>query len=134
MPAIYKVARTVAKHPGVYRSAVNTNPVQAPRGFAPSRRYRVGHATQAHPDSLGIFCFDDYMNAADFAKKTTNVILLVEGIGERLVPFRMDQVTTYPLFRPIWISGAIPRGTVCYPAVKVLSVYGYRGTATGGRQ
>ena len=131
MSAIYKVARTVAKHPGVYRSAVNTNPVRSYGGFAPSRRYKVGHTTRAHLGSMGIFCFDNSKSAVAFARKADDVILMVEGIGERAAPEKMDELFNCPHLRPTLMTRSIPEGTICYPAVKVLSVWDFRGEAGG---
>lgn len=107
------------------------------------RWYPKGEIVRARKNSLGIFVFTSYEDAARFAGYTWTIIK-VRPVGRRRVPrvmVRWDVLTSKTHRQLVYLlkkdepwveyrmqcgskyfnlSSRIPRGTVCYPAVEVL--------------
>ena len=105
-----------------------------------SKTYKVGTVVQANPNTIGIFVFETLKDAENFGRIKSNYekIIKVKPIGEGIRPKRV--------FKAGWLYSAyreeggvkallgekpiidddnyydkIPEGTICYPAVEVLT-------------
>ena len=90
------------------------------------QKYLKGKIITADPQTLGIFTFKTKKEAMFFRWFSTWLILKVQPIGRGTVPklisHNTDKRSLIRFFKEL--SGRIrikpPKGTICYPAVKVL--------------
>ena len=99
-------------------------------------KYPEGETVTAPEESLGIMCFESMECAKEFINENMwtgrETILQVEGIGK---PIRPKRVASFKIRNPlavfnrlrnskkstVKITHSAPRGTICFPAVKVLT-------------
>jgi len=87
--------------------------------------YPKGEIIEALKGTMGIFCFKTLKDARDFAFDY-DIIIEVEGIGEPYEPdFAMD--IRYPKYFTKYkelgdcYKEKVPKGTICFKKVKVLT-------------
>lgn len=89
-------------------------------------KYLKGKTITANPETLGIFTFKTKGEARNFIWHHTWLILRVEPIGKgetpKLISHNTDQRSLIRFFKNLtsMIRMKPPKGTICYPAVKVL--------------
>lgn len=106
-------------------------------GKSYARKYQLGEIVTAKKNTLGIFCFKDLLSVRKWCNPSSFKILLVESMGEPLVPevmcvcYRIRYLNSFynhdkPKRSDRWKTNNVPQGTICFPAVKVLDVVEYK--------
>ena len=87
--------------------------------------YIKGETIKANPETLGIFTFKTHKEASNFLTNHTWLILRVKPIGKGKTPKIIAPWANRNALEEFYEGGPIktnevPKGTICYPAVKVL--------------
>ena len=92
-----------------------------------SLEYKIGKITKAVKGSLGIFCFKTLEDAERFAFFGGDLIFEVNSIGRGKVPLIIANSFCVEKFysENIYKTNEVLKGTICYPAVKVIKEIKY---------
>lgn len=117
MKTFYKVVYKVVKRKTRYSCMLNGRTCKL------ALKYEKGTIVKAPEYTLGIFCFNTFDNAHRFAADENCKILEVEPIGKgkrwRFIYSYYQLITSYQNKKTRTLH--VPEGTICFPAVKVLT-------------